>query len=105
AELAHSIEAAGPFGAGNPEPIFALPRHRLAEVFAVGADHLRLRAVSGDGQAIEAIAFRAVGKPLGEALLRLKGANAHLAGALAINRYGGREKAQLRVVDAAEIAT
>jgi single-stranded-DNA-specific exonuclease len=103
-ELAHSIEAAGPYGAGNPEPIFALPRHRLAEVFAVGADHLRLRAVAGDGRAIEVIAFRAVGKPLGEALLRLKGANAHLAGALAINRYGGRERAQLRVVDAAEVA-
>ena len=103
-ELAHSIEAAGPYGAGNPEPIFALPRHRLAEVFEVGADHLRLRAVAGDGRAIEAIAFRAVGKPLGEALLRLKGANAHLAGALAINRYGGRERAQLRVVDAAEVA-
>ena len=73
-------------------------------MFAVGADHLRLRAVAGDGCAIEAIAFRAVGKPLGEALLRLRGANVHLAGALAINRYGGREKAQLRLVDAAEIA-
>ncbi len=101
--LAHSIESAGPFGAGNPEPIFALPRHRLGEVFAVGTDHLRLRAVAGDGRAIEAIAFRAVGKPLGEALRRLKGANVHLAGALAINRYGGREKTQLRVVDAAEV--
>jgi single-stranded-DNA-specific exonuclease len=101
--LAHAIEAAGPFGAGNPEPIFALPRHRLAEIFAVGADHLRLRAIAADGRAIEAIAFRAVGKPLGEALLRLKGANVHLAGALAINRYGGREKIQLRVVDAAEV--
>ena len=103
-ELAHAIEAAGPYGAGNPEPIFALPRHRLADVFAVGADALRLRAVAGDGRAIEAIAFRAVGKPLGDALLRLKGAEAHLAGALAINRYGGREKAQLRVVDVAEVA-
>jgi hypothetical protein len=26
----------------------------------------------------------------------------HLAGALAVNRYGGRERAQLRVVDVAE---
>jgi single-stranded-DNA-specific exonuclease len=104
AELARAIEAAGPFGAGNPEPVFALPRHRLADVAAVGADHLRLRAVAGDGRAIEAIAFRSVGKPLGDGLLRLKGASVHLAGALAINRYGGREKAQLRVLDAAEVA-
>ncbi|HEY1942862.1 MAG TPA: single-stranded-DNA-specific exonuclease RecJ [Roseiarcus sp.] len=99
--LARSVEAAGPFGAGNPEPIFALPRHRLVDVFAVGADHLRLKAVAGDGQAIEAIAFRAVGKPLGDGLAKLKGSAIHLAGALSINRYGGREKAQIRVLDAA----
>ncbi len=60
--LAHRLEAAGPYGSGNPEPVFALPRHRLTDVMPVGADHLRLRAVAGDGQAIEAIAFRAVGK-------------------------------------------
>ena len=102
--LAQSVEAAGPFGAGNPEPVFALPRHRLTGVFAAGADHLRLRAVAADGAAIEAIAFRVVGKPLGEALLSARGANVHLAGALTINRYGGRKKPQLRLIDAAEAA-
>src|SRR5580704_16079406 len=29
-ELVHRLEAAGPYGAGAPEPLFALPRHRLA---------------------------------------------------------------------------
>ncbi|MGA8445972.1 MAG: single-stranded-DNA-specific exonuclease RecJ, partial [Roseiarcus sp.] len=102
--LAHRLEAAGPYGSGNPEPVFALPRHRLADVTPVGAggDHLRLKAVAGDGQAVEAMAFRAAGKKLGEALTRLRGAPVHLAGALAVNRYGGRERAQLRVVDVAE---
>jgi single-stranded-DNA-specific exonuclease len=102
--LAHGLEAAGPYGSGNPEPVFALPRHRLAEVTLVGGDHLRLRGVAGDGQAVEGIAFRAAGKKLGEALLRLKGTPVHLAGALSVNRYGGRERAQLRVVDVAEAA-
>ena len=103
-ELVHRLEAAGPFGAGAPEPMFALPRHRLAEVMPVGADgrHLRLRAVAGDGRAVEGIAFRASGKKLGEALTRLKGAPVHLAGTLAVNRFGGRERAQIRVVDVAE---
>jgi single-stranded-DNA-specific exonuclease len=73
-------------------------------VFAAGADHLRLRAVAADGAAIEAIAFRVVGKPLGEALLNARGASVHLAGALTVNRYGGREKPQLRLIDAAEVA-
>jgi single-stranded-DNA-specific exonuclease len=101
--LVHSIESAGPYGAGNPEPIFVLPRHRLVDVAPVGAAHLRLRATSGDNQTIEGIAFRAAASPLGEALKRLRGAPVHLAGALTINRYGGREKAQLRVIDAAEV--
>ncbi len=99
--LVRSIESAGPFGAGNPEPLFALPRHRLTEIFPVGSDHLKLRVVAGDGQSIDAIAFRAAGKPLGEGLARAKGGLVHLAGTLSINSYGGRERAQLRVVDAA----
>jgi len=104
--LAHRLEAAGPFGSGNPEPVFALPRHRLAEVMPVGAGghHLRLRAIAGDGQAVEGIAFRAAGKALGQALVRLRGAPVHLAGTLSVNRYGGRERAQLRIVDVAEAA-
>ncbi len=106
-ELAHRLEAAGPYGSGNPEPVFALTRHRLADVMPVGAggDHLRLRAVAGDGRAVEGIAFRAAGKKLGEALIRLRGAPVHLAGTLSVNRYGGRERAQLRVVDVAEAAS
>jgi single-stranded-DNA-specific exonuclease len=103
-ELVHRLEAAGPYGAGAPEPVFALPRHRLAEVTPVGVEgrHLRLRAVAGDGRAVEGIAFRASGKKLGEALTRLKGAPVHLAGTLSVNRFGGRERAQIRVVDVAE---
>ena len=102
--LAQAVEAAGPFGAGNPEPVFALPRHRLVDVFPAGTDHLRLRVVAGDGAALEAIAFRSAGKPLGEALKKARGQAVHLAGALSINRYGGRERPQLRLIDAAEVA-
>ena len=101
-ELAHKLDAAGPYGSGNPEPVFVLPRHRLAEVMAVGADHLRVRAAAVDGSSVDGIAFRSVGKKLGEALTRLRGAHVHLAGTLSVNRYGGRERAQLRIIDLAE---
>ncbi len=99
--LVHSIERAGPFGAGNPEPIFAFANHRLVDVVQVGADHMRVRAAAGDGQIIEAIAFRAARGALGAFLGDRRGQLVHLAGALAINRYGGREKTQLRLLDAA----
>jgi len=101
-ELAARLDAAGPYGAGNPEPLFALPRHRLADIMPVGADHVRVRAVASDGAAVEGIAFRAAGKKLGEALARLRGAPVHLAGSLAVRSYAGRERAELRVVDLAE---
>jgi single-stranded-DNA-specific exonuclease len=102
-DFARKLDAAGPFGSGNPEPLFVLPRHRLTDVMPVGADHLRVRVSAGDGSTVEAMAFCSVGKKLGDALKRLKGAPVHLAGTLAVNRYGGRERAQLRVVDVAEV--
>jgi single-stranded-DNA-specific exonuclease len=51
---------------------------------------------------IEAMAFRAAGNALGEALIRLRGSPVHLAGTLGLNRYGGRERAQLRLIDVTE---
>ncbi len=50
---------------------------------------MRLRAVAGDGRAVEGIAFRASGKKLGEALVRLKGAPVHLAGTFSVEPLRG----------------
>jgi single-stranded-DNA-specific exonuclease len=99
--LVHAVERAGPYGSGNPEPVFAFAGHRLVDVAQVGAEHIRLRAAAGDGQVVEAIAFRAARSALGGFLNDCRGRLVHLAGVLTINRYGGREKAQLRVIDAA----
>jgi single-stranded-DNA-specific exonuclease len=101
ARLLEELERAGPFGAGNPEPIFVLPAHRLVDVAPVGTGHIRLRAQAGDGARLDAIAFRAANEPLGAALLALRGHAAHLAGCLTLDRWGGRERVQLRVLDVA----
>ncbi len=58
-ELYAALERAGPYGAGNPEPVFVFPAHRLVDVGEVGQGHLRWRAKSGDGASIEGILFRA----------------------------------------------
>jgi single-stranded-DNA-specific exonuclease len=101
AGLLDELERAGPFGAGNPEPIFVMPAHRLIDVAPVGNGHIRLRAQAGDGARIDGIAFRAAEEPLGTALAALRGAPAHLAGYLALDRWGGRQRVQLRVIDVA----
>ena len=100
-ELIEMVEKAGPFGSGNPEPVFVFPSHRLVDASEVGTGHLRLRARAGDGSTIAGIAFRAVNEPLGKALLANRGENVHLAGYLSIDRWGGGERIQLRLVDAA----
>ncbi len=100
-DLVHEIEQAGPFGSGNPEPVFVFPAHRLVDVAQVGAGHLRITARSGDNRTIGGIAFRAAERPLGQALLKARGENVHLAGSLAIDRWGGVERVQLRLLDAA----
>ncbi|TVR11021.1 MAG: single-stranded-DNA-specific exonuclease RecJ [Salinarimonadaceae bacterium] len=105
AALVAEIEQAGPFGAGCPEPVFALPRHRIVSVREVGSGgHLRVRLASGDGSTIDGVAFRAAGQPLGEALSASQGETIHLAGTLARNDWGGRDRAELRIIDLAKPA-
>jgi single-stranded-DNA-specific exonuclease len=57
---------AGPYGAGNPEPLLVLPAHTITYADPVGESHVRARFRSGDGKFVNAIAFRAMGQPLGE---------------------------------------
>jgi single-stranded-DNA-specific exonuclease len=99
--LVADLDRAGPYGSGNAEPIFAFPSHRLVDVARVGTNHVRLRIQSGDGSTLDGIAFRIADEPLGKALLASRGERMHVAGTLAVDRYGGRERVQLRLLDAA----
>ncbi len=101
-ELVAELEKAGPYGQGCPEPVFALPSHRVVEAGIVGAGgHLRFKVRSGDGAMIGGVAFRAAASPLGEAMLAARGELLHLAGTLAVDRWGGGERVELRLMDAA----
>ncbi|MBN9007355.1 MAG: single-stranded-DNA-specific exonuclease RecJ [Rhizobiales bacterium] len=100
-EFVATLNRAGPFGAGNPEPVVALPSHQLVYADEVGQAHLRLRFKSGDGAIVNGIAFRAIGQPLGHALAQMRGQVVHVAGSLAVDRWQGSERVQLRVMDVA----
>ncbi|MEW6644181.1 MAG: single-stranded-DNA-specific exonuclease RecJ [Pseudomonadota bacterium] len=95
------LNRAAPYGAGNPEPVIALPAHQLVYADPVGEAHLRLRFKAGDGAVVNAIAFRSVGQKLGQALLENRGQPLHVAGTLAVDRWQGSERVQLRVSDVA----
>jgi single-stranded-DNA-specific exonuclease len=100
-DLHATIDRAGPFGSGNPEPVIALPGHAVAYAEPVGQAHVRVRFRAGDGAVINAIAFRAVGQKLGDALLGNRGQSLHVAGCLAVDRWQGQERVQMRIIDVA----
>jgi single-stranded-DNA-specific exonuclease len=100
-DLMATIARAGPFGAYNPEPVIALPAHTVAYAEEVGQSHMRARLRAGDGSTIDAIAFRAVGQKLGNALAQSRGRSVHAAGTLCLDRWNGVERVQLRLVDLA----
>jgi single-stranded-DNA-specific exonuclease len=95
------IARAGPFGSGNPEPIIALPAHTVAYAEEVGQAHMRVRLKAGDGAAVNAIAFRAVGQKLGIALRNSRGRQVHAAGCFALDRWQGEERVQFKLTDIA----
>jgi single-stranded-DNA-specific exonuclease len=103
--LVQEIAAAGPFGAGNPEPLLALPDVRVAFADIVGKAHVKLRLGGGDGAMLDAIAFRAAGTPLGDGLLAARGRSLHVTGRLRQDDWNGRIRAQLEIEDAALAST
>ncbi len=98
------IERAGPFGAGNAQPRFALTDVRVSYAQPVGEGHVRCTLIGRERGKIGAIAFRAQSSALGPALLDSARPILHVAGALRIDRFGGRETVSLQIDDAASAA-
>ncbi len=101
-DMIEGFERAGPFGSGHPEPIFALPAHRIGFADVVGNGHVRVNLVAADGASLKGMAFRSADAPLGQALLAARGRNLHVAGTLSIEQWQDRRQPAFRLVDAAE---
>ncbi len=103
-DLIRSIERAGPFGAGNVRPRFAIRDARVGWAQRVGEHHVRVTATDAGGARLDAIAFRVADDPLGKALLTSDTGAFHLAGHLSINTWQGKQRPQLVIEDAAVAA-
>ncbi|MGD9802963.1 MAG: single-stranded-DNA-specific exonuclease RecJ [Hyphomicrobiaceae bacterium] len=97
------VEKAGPYGQGNPSPRFAFPAHRVRFAKVMGEAHIRCTLEAGDGSKLDAIAFRAVGQPVGDALQGSNGMPLHVAGHLRRDTWGGRNRIELQIEDVAEV--
>ena len=92
--VVREVHRLGPFGIGNPEPMFLLRRLRISSVRVVGNNHLKLMLRGPRGPALTAFgygmgAFREL--PLAGPV--------DLACSLEINTWNGTEGVQLRLKD------
>lgn len=92
----------GPFGQDHPEPLFLLKNVRLHSVDVMGASHIRAQISDWEGgPRIKGVAFKTVGTPMGDALLKQGRQPFHLVGYLKLDTWNGREQAEFHIKDAA----
>ena len=101
--LVKSFEDVGPFGPGNSEPRFVIPKVRIINADVVGNGHIRCSLRGERGGSLKAIAFRSADTALGNYLLSCGDALINLAGYLRINSWKGRDSVQLTIVDASHV--
>lgn len=91
----------GPFGMENPEPRFILSNILIKSVDRVGEDHIRTQMTDAEGGTrMKAMAFRAVGTPLGDLLLNHNHRPVHLLGAFKVNEWNGLQSVEFIIADA-----
>jgi single-stranded-DNA-specific exonuclease len=103
-DLAQQVERLAPFGAGNEEPVFALPRARIVRADRVGKEGATIRAfIEGEGGMgrLKAICFRAKDGPMAQALLGSGGVPLHLCGRIRAERWNETVTPCVHVMDAA----
>ena len=100
-DLFDTLEGAGPYGAGHPEPRFAISNGEVVKADLVGQNHVRVVLAGPRGGRLKGIAFGAADGPLGQAMLSARGRSLHLAGHLRADDWQGRRGVQLFIEDAA----
>lgn len=99
-ELVERVASLGPFGVGAPEPVFMLRDVAATGIRRVGTQHLKFTAEDSTGR-LDAIAWRAEGTPIGDALRQ--GGRFNLAGRLKADTWNGRQRVQLEIIDLAPL--
>ena len=102
-ELAQQLGRLSPFGNGNEEPAFVLPRARVARAERIGREGATIRAWlvgEGGGPRLKALLFRAGDGALAQALVG-GGPALHLAGHLRAEEWNGTVSATFSIADAA----
>lgn len=102
AGVAEALAPIGPFGPENREPALALQNVRIDRLDIRGGRHLALVLSGRTGEpTARAVAFRAVGEPLGEFLMQAGGRPVHLVGVVRRDDWRGGGAGEFHILDAA----
>ncbi len=96
------IEKLGPFGIGNPKPVFALEKARIVDLQAIGGSNQHLKMFLDDPQTpkVERIEAEAIGFGWGDWIDKiLPGDLVDLVFSFNLNQWNGKETLQLKIKD------
>ena len=96
-----TIDKVGPYGAGNPQPIFALSDMRISYAERVRGGHVRCAFENSAGDRISGICFRADKTGLSDILLDPNAPRVHIAGRLKADSWKGRSRVDFQLLDMA----
>ncbi len=102
-DLMETIESVSPYGAGNPQPVFAISDVSVSFAKRTKGDHVRFTLSGADGGSISGICFRANESGLDEALLTAGSKRFHAVGQLKTNVWQGRSSIDLHLQDLAPV--
>ena len=100
-QLIETIEAVGPYGPDNPQPMFVFKDMHIAYAERVRGGHVRCSFADSSGQRISGICFRADETGLSDVLLSPNPAKVHVAGRIKKDSWQGRDRIDLTVEDLA----
>ena len=101
-KLIKEINSIGPYGSGNPRPIFVLKSIKILKPLIVGDSkkHISFIASERSGQSIKCVAFQCVDNKLGKTILSdYKNNSFHLAGYLKKSKWKNKDYFELIIAD------
>ena len=102
-DLMQAIDSVGPYGAGNPQPIFAFSDVNVSFAKRTKGDHVRFTLSDSLGGSIGGICFGASESSMDEALLLAGPQKFHAVGRLKNNEWNGRVTLDLQLLDLAPV--
>ncbi len=99
--LLEVIDTLGPYGAGNPEPVFAISDLRVSYAKRLKGGHVRFTFTDVTGKSLSGICFRADESGLGEALLMAGDTVFQALGRVKRNLWQGRTRIDFHLQDIA----